>query len=104
VEGRAIDSANSANVLKFLLEDVICRYGCPRSIVMDGGAENLDLTQELIIRYKVRNLRISAYLLLARTVSRGVPKDVQRGLNAWRKKDGNDGYVLIVCEALGPRL
>ncbi len=61
VEGRAIDSANSANVSKFLLEDVICRHGCPRNIVMDGGTENLDLTQELLTRYKIRNLRISAY-------------------------------------------
>jgi len=52
VEAHAIEAANSANVSKFLLEEVICRHGCSWSIVMDDGAENLDLTQELITRYK----------------------------------------------------
>ena len=30
-------------------------------MVMDGGSENLDLTQELLVRYRIRRLDISAY-------------------------------------------
>ncbi len=42
-----------------------------------------------------------AHLPLARIVSRGVPKDVERGLNACRKKDGNEGYSLILAKLWG---
>ena len=51
VEGRAIDEANSYNVSKFLYEDVICRHGCPRRIVLDGGRENMGKTKELLLDY-----------------------------------------------------
>ena len=61
VEGRAIDAANSFNVSKFLYEEVVCRHGCPRRIVLDGGKENLDLTRDLLEHYRIQNTVISAY-------------------------------------------
>ena len=61
IEGRAIKQANSRNVAKFIYEDVICRHGCPQRIVMDGGRENLDLTQELLVHYRIQRLDISPY-------------------------------------------
>ena len=61
VEGKALKNANSANVSKFIYEDVICRHGCPLRIVLDGGSENLDLTRDLLERYKIRRTAISAY-------------------------------------------
>ena len=61
VEGRAIDAVNSFNVSKFLYEEVICRHGCPRHIVLDGGRENMDLTKDLLEGYRIRNTIISAY-------------------------------------------
>jgi hypothetical protein len=61
VEGRAIKAANSSNVAKFLYEDVICRHGCPRHIVLDGGRENLDMTKDLIDRYRIKETVISAF-------------------------------------------
>jgi hypothetical protein len=61
VEARAINAANSSNVAKFLYEDVICRHGCPRHIVLDGGRENLDLTKDLIDRYHIKGTVVSAF-------------------------------------------
>jgi hypothetical protein len=58
---RAIDTADSYNVSKFLYEDVVCRHGCPRRIVLDGGMENLDLTKALLEHYKIQNTVISGY-------------------------------------------
>ena len=61
VEGRALEAANSYNVAKFLYEEVICRHGCPRRIVLDGGSENMDMTAELLMDYRIQNTTISAY-------------------------------------------
>ena len=61
VEGRAIDEPNSYNVSKFLYEEVICRHGCPRRIVLDGGRENMGRTKELLLDYRIQNTVISAY-------------------------------------------
>ena len=61
VEGKALKDCNSEKVSKFLFEDVICRHGCPHRIVMDGGSENMDLTESLLQRYKIKRTNISAY-------------------------------------------
>ena len=61
VEGRAIVRANSMSVAKFIYEDVICRHGCPRSIVIDNGPENQGVTEDLLNYYRIKNLRISSY-------------------------------------------
>ena len=61
VEGRAILEANSFNVAKFLMEEVVCRHGAPRRIVLDEGSENMDLTQDLIQRYGIKGTVIASY-------------------------------------------
>jgi len=61
IEGRAIEAADSKNVAKFIYEDVICRHGCPRRIVLDGGTENLNLTKDLLENYKIQRTVVSAY-------------------------------------------
>ena len=58
VEGRAIDAANSFNVSKFLCEEVVCRHGCPRRIVL---RENMDMMKDLLEDYQIQNTVISAY-------------------------------------------
>ena len=37
VEGRALRNKTTSAVCKFLLEDVICQYGCVGKIVADRG-------------------------------------------------------------------
>ena len=40
VEGCALGTANSANVVKFIQGDILCRHGSFRTLVLDGGLEN----------------------------------------------------------------
>jgi len=48
VEGRALRELNSLSAAKFIYEDVVCRHGLPRRIVLDGGVENQDMTKSLL--------------------------------------------------------
>jgi hypothetical protein len=61
IEGRALTAANSRNVSRFIFEEVICRHGCPRRIIMDRGMENLNLTKDLLGNYRIQQMLISAY-------------------------------------------
>ena len=61
VEGRVLEAANSLNVARFLQEEVVCRHGVPKRIVLDGGAENLKLTQDLLKKYGIHGVYIAPY-------------------------------------------
>src|SRR5438552_10547659 len=61
VEGRALKENTARNVAKFLYEDVICRHGCPRRIIIDGGSENKSVAKVLLERYRVQRTVVSAY-------------------------------------------
>ncbi len=40
IEGYTLGTANSANMVKFIWEDIIYRYRFFRTLVLDGGLEN----------------------------------------------------------------
>ena len=89
VEGRAIKSANSESVAKFLYEDVICRHGCPQRIVLDGGKENLDLTKDLLEHYRIKRLDISAYHPQSNGLVERGHSSVVNSLAKYSKKPGD---------------
>lgn len=60
-EGRALKRVTSHEVAKFLLEQVIHRYGCPRNIVTDNGSEARGWTERLLREYNIPQAKISAY-------------------------------------------
>ena len=47
VEGRALQHKTTAVVCRFLIEDVICQYGCVRKIVANRGELDAEEAQEL---------------------------------------------------------
>ena len=61
VEARGIANNNSATVSKFLWEEIICRHGIFRKLVVDGGPENKDLTAKLMEKYNIKRVVISSY-------------------------------------------
>ena len=61
LEGRALTSASSKSVAKFLQEDVFARHGCPRKVVVDGGGENKGFVEDLLEACLVKRVEISAY-------------------------------------------
>jgi len=53
-EARALASASSEAVMKFLWEDVVCHHGCFRRLVIDGGPENKVHVAEFMKRYGIQ--------------------------------------------------
>ena len=50
VEGRALTTKTTTAVCKFLIEDVICQYGCVGKIMADCGELDVEEAEELFDR------------------------------------------------------
>ena len=61
VEGRALTNKTTAVVCKFLIENVICRYGCVGKIVADRGELDVEEVKELFERLGVKLSLTTAY-------------------------------------------
>ena len=61
VEGRALANKTTAAVCKFLLEEVVCRYGCVGKIVADRGELDAHEAMELFERLGVNLSLTTAY-------------------------------------------
>ena len=61
VEGRALTNKTTTAVCKFLIEDVICRYGCVGKIVADRGELDAEEAEELFDRLGVKLSLMTAY-------------------------------------------
>jgi len=60
-EARALASANSAAIAKFLWEDVVCRHGCFGKLVVNGGPENKGRVAAFTKKYDIDRVQVSAY-------------------------------------------
>ena len=61
VEGRALQNKTTAAVCRFLIEDMICRYGCVGKIVADRGELDAEEAEELFGRLGVKLSLTTAY-------------------------------------------
>ena len=61
VEGRALANKTTAAVCRFLVEEVICRYGCVGKIVADRGELDAEEAEELFDRLGVKLSLTTAY-------------------------------------------
>ena len=61
VEGRALRTEETSSVCKFLLEDVICRYGCVGKIVADRGELDANEAREFFSRMGIKLSLTTAY-------------------------------------------
>ena len=61
VEGRALTNKTTAAICKFLIEDVICRYGCIGKIVVDRGELDAEEAEELFDQLDVKLSLTTAY-------------------------------------------
>jgi hypothetical protein len=60
-EARPLKQGTSEKVADFFYEEVICRFGTPESVVVDGGAENKKWTDLLLKRYNIRKITVTPY-------------------------------------------
>ena len=61
VEGRALRTKTTSSVCKFLLEDVVCRYGCIGKITADRGELDADEAREFFSRLGIKLALTTAY-------------------------------------------
>ena len=61
LEGRALRADNGESLGKFLLEEIICRWGCPKTIVTDNAPQFIAALKWLNAKYGITGIRISAY-------------------------------------------
>ena len=61
VKARALLNLKAETVAKFLWENIICRFECFESIVMNEDLENKAVTEELLNRYRIRIKLTSTY-------------------------------------------
>ena len=61
LEARPLKADNGENLGKFLLEDVICRWGCPQWIVTDNAGQFIAALKWLYAKYGIIGIKISPY-------------------------------------------
>jgi len=61
VEWRALGKVDAAVIARFLYEDVLCRWGCIQEIVTDNGPEVQGAVEELLEKYRIEHIKVSAY-------------------------------------------
>ena len=60
-EGRALRADNGETLGRFLLEEIICRWGCPKWLVTDNAPQFLAAVKWLSAKYGIVGIRISPY-------------------------------------------
>ena len=60
-EARALPSITSEHIARFIFEDIICRHGCFRRLLHDGGTENKGAVAVLTEQYGIKRIITSAY-------------------------------------------
>ena len=61
LEARGLKSDNAEAIGRFLLETIICRWGCPKWIVTDNAGQFLAALEWLKSKYGITGIRISPY-------------------------------------------
>jgi hypothetical protein len=90
VEGRALQSKTTAAVCRFLIEEVVCRYGCVGKILADRGELDAQEAEELFDRLGVKLSLTTAYNPEANgKVERGHGPIVKALIRACESRVGN---------------
>ena len=95
-EAKAIPSLHSKHVARFIYEDLICRHGCFRKMVSDGGKENKKKTRKILLKYLIKHVVVSAYNPQANgMIERGHQPiiDALSKMTEGFTKKGEDGWV-----------
>ena len=90
VEGRALRNKTTSAVCKFLLEDVICRYGCVGKIIVDRGELDAGEARKFFGQIGVKLALTTAYNPKGNKKSkRGHPPIVQASAKACKGRVGD---------------
>jgi hypothetical protein len=60
-EARALTTATSEAVARFVFEEICCRWGVPEKLSVDGGTENKSVVEALASQFGIHRVQASAY-------------------------------------------
>ena len=61
-EARAVEEATAKKVSKFIMEEIICRHGCPKKILSDRGSHfNNEMIRELTRKFDIKHYFSTPY-------------------------------------------
>jgi hypothetical protein len=60
-ETRAVRTADSKTVARFIFEEICCRWGVPERLSVDGGTENKAVVEALAVLFGIHRVQASAY-------------------------------------------
>lgn len=87
LEARALRSDNAEALGKFLLEEIICRWGCPQVLVTDNAKQFVAALEWLHSKYGITGIRISPYNSQANGVVETGHWDVRQAV--WKATGGD---------------
>jgi hypothetical protein len=61
LESKGLRSENASELGRFLLENIICRWGCPKEFVTDNTPQFLAAVEWLNRKYGITGIRVSPY-------------------------------------------
>lgn len=61
VEGRVLAKNNTDAIKSFIWEEIVCRHGYPREVVLDAGPENRRDVERFAEDHGIKRVKISAY-------------------------------------------
>ena len=88
VEGRALRTKETSSICRFLLDDVICRYGCVRKIVTNRGELDTNEAREFFSKIGIKLSLTTGYNLEVNgKVERGHGPNVKACMSTFGKTD-----------------
>ena len=61
-EAKAIPNKEASIIAKFIFEEIICRYGCPKELQSDQETEfTAQVIEELITQFRIKHKFLSPY-------------------------------------------
>jgi hypothetical protein len=55
-EARAVEKATAEETVKFIMDEIICRHGCPKKILSDRGSHfNNKIVEELMKKFEIKH-------------------------------------------------
>ncbi|KAK6215417.1 putative gag-pol poly protein [Colletotrichum tabaci] len=103
IEARIMKHATSANIAKFIWEDIICRHGIYGTLIIDGGRENMGAVTQLNRRCGSRRKLISAYNPRANGLLEKGHQPIAHTLRIWSDQGKKDIRPILATALFADR-
>ena len=90
---KALTVITSKTVTKFLWKNVILRHDCFCKLIIDEGSENKNVVAELTVKYKIKQIVISAYHSQTNKIIKQKHKLIVNVLSKMTEEDSEKDWI-----------